>query len=88
MATVTEQDVRAALQEIQHPTERDNIFSLGMISGLVVKEGNVGFAIEVDPAQGAALEPLRRAAEEKVLALKGVVSVTAVLVAVTGNEAR
>jgi ATP-binding protein involved in chromosome partitioning len=52
-----------------------------MVSGLIVKDGNVGFAIEVDPRQGAAMEPLRKAAEKAVHDLDGVTSVTAVLTA-------
>ncbi len=52
-----------------------------MISGLIVKDGNVGFVIEVDPAVGGKMEPLRKAAEQAVHALPGVVSVTAVLTA-------
>ncbi|MGE0724170.1 MAG: iron-sulfur cluster carrier protein ApbC, partial [Alphaproteobacteria bacterium] len=44
-------------------------------------EGHVGFSIEVDPARGPALEPLRKAAETAVEALDGVLSVTAVLTA-------
>ena len=43
-----------------------------MISGVVVKNGNVGFAIEVDPAEAQALEPLRKACEQAVRALPGV----------------
>jgi ATP-binding protein involved in chromosome partitioning len=52
-----------------------------MISGLVVRDGHVGFSIEVDPRRGATLEPLRKAAEKAVEALPGVLSVTAVLTA-------
>src|SRR3546814_11326483 len=52
-----------------------------MVSGLSVKTGNVGFAIEVDPRQGAAMEPLRKAAEKAVHDLPSVTSVTAVLTA-------
>jgi ATP-binding protein involved in chromosome partitioning len=47
-----------------------------MVSGLVVKDGNVGFAIEVDPRKGAQMGPLRKAAERAVDALNGVLSVT------------
>jgi ATP-binding protein involved in chromosome partitioning len=47
----------------------------------VVKDGNVGFAVEVDPKEGAAKEPLRKACEQAVHALPGVLSVTAVLTA-------
>jgi ATP-binding protein involved in chromosome partitioning len=52
-----------------------------MISGLVVKQGNVFFAIEVPADQGAAKEPLRQACEKAIDRLPGVVSVTAVLTA-------
>jgi ATP-binding protein involved in chromosome partitioning len=52
-----------------------------MVSGLVIKDGNVGFAIEVDPRKGQEKEPLRKQAENAVAALKGVQSVTAVLTA-------
>ena len=37
-----------------------------MVSGLVIKGGNVGFALEVSPQQGAAKEPLRKACEQAV----------------------
>ena len=48
------------------PDKGADIVSLGMVSGLVVKEGNVGFSIEVDPERGPQLEPLRKAAEAAV----------------------
>ncbi|MBT3627819.1 MAG: DUF59 domain-containing protein, partial [Rhodospirillaceae bacterium] len=38
-----------------------DVVSLGMISGIVIRDGNVGFAIEVEPSEGAASEPLREA---------------------------
>jgi ATP-binding protein involved in chromosome partitioning len=52
-----------------------------MVSGVVVRDGNVGFAIEVEPERGPRLEPLRKAAEAAIEALPGVLSVTAVLTA-------
>ncbi len=81
MATVNEEQVLNALRAVKDPDRGADIVSLGMISGLVVKEGNVAFAVEVDPARGAALEPLRQAAERAVDALPGVTSVTAMLTA-------
>lgn len=54
----------------------------GMISGLQIGEdGHVVFMIEVDPARGAAMEPLRQSAEEVVAALPGVKKVSAILTA-------
>jgi ATP-binding protein involved in chromosome partitioning len=81
MNQIVEQDILASLKGIKEPDSGRDIVSLGMVSGLVVKDGNVGFAIEVDPRKGAAMEPLRKAAEEIVTALPGVLSVTAVLTA-------
>jgi ATP-binding protein involved in chromosome partitioning len=52
-----------------------------MISGVVVKGGHVGFAIEIDPKEAQALEPLRKACEQAVRALPGVLSCAAVLTA-------
>jgi len=57
-----------------------DIVSLGMVSGVVVRGTNIGFSIEVARAR-AALEPLRKSAENAVKAIPGVTSVTAVLTA-------
>lgn len=79
--TVTDGDVRKALGAVIDPDHGKDIVTLGRVSGLVVRDGNVGFAIEVEAARGPRLEPLRKAAEEAVMRLPGVVSVTAVLTA-------
>src|SRR6185503_4372337 len=81
MAMVSEDAVLAALRKVVDPMRKADIVGLGMVSGLVIKDGNVGFAIEVDPARGQALEPLRQAAERAVQALPGVTSATVVLTA-------
>jgi ATP-binding protein involved in chromosome partitioning len=81
MSGLSEQQVLAALRQITDPDRGKDIVSLGMISGVQLREGHVGFAIEVDPQRGPKLEPLRKAAEKAVEALPGVLSVTAVLTA-------
>ncbi len=81
MAGITEQQVLAALKTVIEPERRSDIVTLGMVSGIVVREGNVGFAIDVDAKRGPHMEPLRKAAEAAVLKLDGVSSVTAVLTA-------
>ena len=78
---VTEKEVLDALAAVRDPDKGGDVVSLGMISGVVVRDGNVGFAIEVEPERGPRLDPLRKAAEQAVEALPGVVSVTAVLTA-------
>ncbi len=81
MAQVTERDVMAALSGVTDPDRGSDVASLGMVSGLVIKDGNVGFALEVAPERGPALEPLRQAAEKAVFDLPGVNSATVVLTA-------
>jgi ATP-binding protein involved in chromosome partitioning len=81
MSAVTQDRVLAALRQVIDPDRSQDIVSLGMISGVQVREGHVGFAIEVDPQRGPKLEPLRKAAERAVERLEGVLSVTAVLTA-------
>ncbi len=73
--------VLAALGGIVDPARGTDVVSAGMVRGLQVENGAARFALEVDPARGAALEPLRRAAEQAALAVPGITSVTAVLTA-------
>ena len=81
MAQVTEDEVMAALKGVVDAERNADIVSLGIVSGLVIKDGNVGFSLEVDAKRGAQMEPLRKAAEKAVEALPQVLSVTAVLTA-------
>src|SRR5713226_9246556 len=84
---VTERQILDALAAVRDPDKGGDIVSLGMVSGVVVRDGNVGFAIEVEAERGPRLEPLRKAAEAAVEALPGVLSVTAVLTAETRPHA-
>ena len=81
MNEITSEQVLAVLRRVRHPHRDDDLVSLGMISGVVVKQGNVGFAIEVHPAEAATFEPVRKACEQAVRALPGVLSCAAVLTA-------
>ena len=81
MAAVTERQILDALGQVRDPDKGVDIVALNMVSGIVIRDGNVGFAIEVEPERGPRLEPLRKAAEQAVEALPGVLSVTAVLTA-------
>jgi len=81
MAQVTEAGILEALKAVKDPDSGQDVVSAGMVSGLVIKDGNVAFALEVDPQRGPHLEPLRKAAEKTVHALDGVLSVSVVLTA-------
>ena len=81
----SDQKILDALRSVIDPDSGNDIVSQGMVTGLVNKDGNVGFSIEVDPKRGPKLEPLRQAAEKAVEQLDGVLSVTAVLTAHQGG---
>jgi ATP-binding protein involved in chromosome partitioning len=83
MPDVSDGQILETLKTVKDPDKGDDIVSLGMVSGLINRNGNIGFSIEVDAARGAKLEPMRKAAEDAVTAINGVLSVTAVLTAPT-----
>ncbi|MBI1216174.1 MAG: P-loop NTPase [Alphaproteobacteria bacterium] len=80
------EDILKTLEAVADPAApkdapaRD-IVSRKMVTGVAVQDGRVSFAITVDPAQGAALEPLRQEAQAAVEKMPGVEHVTAVLTA-------
>ena len=81
MSQITAEAILEALRTIKDPQTNSDVVSLGMVQGLVAKEGHVTFALEVNPAEANAREPLRQACEKRILALPGVKSVAAVLTA-------
>lgn len=76
--------VLETLSAISVPGTGRNIVEAGLVGGLVVRRGEVGFALEVPAARARAFEPLRIAAENAVARLPGVVRASAVLTAERG----
>jgi ATP-binding protein involved in chromosome partitioning len=81
VAQITREHVLQALGGVIDPDRGQDVVALGMVSGIVIKGSNVGFALEVEPSEAPAKEALRRACEQAVLTLPGVTSATAVLTA-------
>ncbi len=81
MPNVSHEDILSLLREVVDPRRDQDVVTLGMISGVQVRDGHVVFAVEVDPAQTAEYEPLRKRCEEVVFGAPGVLSATAVLTA-------
>jgi len=79
MAEVSESAVRGVLDGVIDPQSGKSVVALGMVGGIATRGGHVAVTLEVDPARGAALEPLRLACEAAVRKLPGVLSVTAVM---------
>ena len=74
-------DVLKALDQVVDPISGRTVVQQDMIQGLVVKDGHVGFVLEVAPDRAAASEGLRKICEAMALGVTGVKSVTAVLTA-------
>lgn len=83
MAVITKDQVLDALSRIIDPAHAKSVVELGMVSGVVIKDGNIGFSLEIEPSadEAKAKEPLRQACEQAVMAIPGVTSATAVLTA-------
>ena len=79
--TVTREDVLAALATVPMPGTGGSIVDADVVRALTIEGERVRFVLEVDPAQGRALEPIRAAAEAAVAALPGVAAVSALLTA-------
>jgi ATP-binding protein involved in chromosome partitioning len=81
MVEVAESAVRAVLNGIIDPASGKSVVASGLVGGVATRAGHVAITLEVDPARGAALEPLRLACEQAVRAMPGVLSATAVMTA-------
>ena len=80
-----EASILDALRKIIDPAKGKDIVSAGQVKSLKVANGAVSFVLEVDPARGSAMEPLRAAAEQAVRVLDGVASVSAIMTAHSGT---
>jgi len=78
-------DVLRALDQVIDPVSGRSVVQQDMVQGLVVRDGHVGFALEVPAERGRSAEPLRAAVEAAAQAVPGVKSVTAVLTAHDGT---
>ena len=81
MVSISRENILEKLATVKDLELGKDLVSLGMISDIIIKNGNVGFSIEVDPKRGPSLEPLRKEAENVVRTIPGVLSVSAVLTA-------
>ena len=85
---VSRNDVLAALDQVIDPVSGRSVVQQDMVQGLVVRDGHVGFALEVSAGRGAQAEPLRAEVEAAAKKVPGVLSVTAVLTAHKGGVAQ
>ena len=76
-----ERKITEALSSVASIDGSSNIVAAGAVSGIVFKDGHIGFTIEIDPKDKDKADKLRAAAEKAVLALDGILSATAMLTA-------
>jgi ATP-binding protein involved in chromosome partitioning len=81
MAEISEAAVRKVLDNVIDPATGRSVTASGMVSGVATRGGHVAITLDVDPARGTALEPLRQACEDAVRAMPSVLSATAVMTA-------
>ena len=78
---ITSEKIKSALRKVKFSHSKVNIVDDGDVSGIVIKDGHVGFSIEIDPSLAKRSDEMRRKAEDAVSKLSGVISATAIMTA-------
>ena len=78
---ITLEKVKSVLRKVKYTHSKDNIVDDGDVSGIVIKNGHIGFSIEIDPSLAKKSDEMRREAEAAVRKLSGVISATAIMTA-------
>ncbi|MBV1927501.1 MAG: Mrp/NBP35 family ATP-binding protein [Rhodobacteraceae bacterium] len=77
----TREAVLAELKQITDPVSGQDIVTAGIVKALTVENGFARFVIEIDAAQAKVMEPVRDAAEKRVVAMNGISKVSAMMTA-------
>src|SRR5262249_24470471 len=85
--TPTKDQVVERLRRVKGPDLQGNIVDLGLVSEVLLKDGQVSFSITVPAQRAGELEALRQAADKVVREMEGVTGVMAVLTAEPGGGA-
>lgn len=81
MSDVKREKLLEALKTINHPKLNENIVDSGTVQGLTIKDGEVGFALNIDPDDVDEMENLRQSCDRMLMQISGVKKVTSVLTA-------
>ena len=84
MPDVTKEQVLAELKRIAAPDGRGNIVGAGLVSEIVIQNGQVMFALNADPQHMKSMEQLQTIVQKAVSAIPGV---TKAMVALTAERA-
>lgn len=82
MTKILTEKIITALKQVSEPDTGQNVVKAGMIAHVNVSaNGQATIVVQVDPAHGARLEPLRQEIERTAATIKGIKAATAVLTA-------
>ncbi len=76
-----EEEIISALGSVPLPPAGTARLTREAVSGLVIKNGNVGFTLQIDPALGPHADKIRELAKQAIEKLDNVLSVTVILTA-------
>ena len=85
MTNITEDFILQTLKQVEDPSQSKDIVSLGLISNITIKDTNVAVTLEVPVHRGAAMEPIRKLAQQTLLKIENITSATVV---VTAHESK
>ncbi len=81
MSEIKHEQLLNVLKTIHHPNKGVDIVSLGMVQGLVIKNGDVAFSLNINPAEAEMMEQIRKSCDAKLMAVPGINRVVSVLTA-------
>lgn len=81
MSDVKREQLIEALKTIINPISGENIVDSGMVQGLVIKNGDIGYALNINPKDVDEMEKLRESADQLLHQIYGVKKITSVLTA-------
>ena len=79
MGAVTENEIAEVLSNVIVPDLNDNVVNLGLISGIVVKDGMVHIMVETTRERAEIMESVRKECEKLAGNISGVLNATAIL---------
>lgn len=77
--TITKEIVISRLQEIIDPVSKQDLVKADLVSSIIIKENNIGFALKLDPNNDKYNQELKKKCESVLSEIKGVGKVTIVI---------
>ena len=79
MPAISNEIILSSLKTIMVPSVGKSVVDLGIVSDIIIKDGNIGFSLEIAADQAKEMELVRKECEEQIRGLPGVISATVVL---------